>query len=506
MSAVRVRFAPSPTGALHIGGVRTALYNYLFARKHRGTFILRIEDTDQNRYVENAEKYIVDALRWCGIEPDEGPTIGGEKGPYRQSERSDIYKKYVNQLIRQGNAYYAFDTAEELKAVRDKMEAQKEVFKYGIHTRLNMRNSLTLSKEETEKLVAEGEYTVRIRIPEEELISFNDAIRGEVTFKSDELDDKIILKGDGLPTYHLANVVDDHLMEISHVIRGEEWLPSTGHHAYLYKFLGVSAPIFAHLPLILKPNGKGKLSKRDGAKLGIPVFPLSWNENGDSFEGFDDCGFEPEAALNFLALMSWNPGTEQEMFSLSQLEQSFDLDRIGKSGARFDYEKAKWFNQQYILASDSDDLATKLLSVARDKYPALENKKLSAAIQLMKERLTFTKDIFVEGYYLFEDVKEYDAKTVKKKWKSEKATFFNDVFSAFETLDSDKHTQLKDVFVEKMKSAGYGFGDVLPLLRVGLSGTMKGPDVFELISYLGIENAKKRMLTAIEKFENQTNG
>jgi len=341
MSGIRVRFAPSPTGALHIGGVRTALYNYLLAKKHNGTFILRIEDTDQTRYVPGAEDYIQEALAWLGFSPDEGPKQGGDYGPYRQSERKDLYAQYAMQLLKDGNAYYAFDTAESLTAQRSAYEARKEVFRYDASTRMGLSNSLTMSAEDVEKRLSSGEpYTIRLKIPADESITIQDQVRGDVTFSSNELDDKIMLKGDGMPTYHLANIVDDHLMEITHVIRGEEWLPSTAHHKYLYRFLGweETMPQFAHLPLILKPTGKGKLSKRDGAKLGIPVFPLAWKgaTAEESFTGFREYGFDPQAANNFLAFLGWNPGTEQEMFSLEELVEAFTIERVGKAGARFD--------------------------------------------------------------------------------------------------------------------------------------------------------------------------
>lgn len=503
MKAVRVRFAPSPTGPLHIGGVRTALYNYLFARKHKGTFILRIEDTDQRRLVPSAMQYIIDALRWLNIEPDEGPGFGGDYGPYEQSKRSAIYNKYVDMLIANGHAYYAFDSAEELEVARTEAENRKEVFKYGVYTRNKMRNSLTLTKEESAKLIDAGEYTVRMKIPADDTIHIIDVIRGGVSFKSEELDDKVILKGDGLPTYHLANVVDDKLMEISHVIRGEEWLPSTGHHAYLYQFFDWEPPVFAHLPLILKPTGKGKLSKRDGDKLGIPVFPLSWKgaDEGESSKGFKEYGFEGEAVLNFLALLGWNPGNEQELFNLTQLENSFELERVGKSGARFDYDKAKWFNQQYILHADSEQLAENLMPVAVAKGLDISAEYLTKAVELMKERLVIATDLFSDATYLFAPVDAYDEKTIKKKWKPARESFF---LALFDTLDDEKKLKAEHIkleIVSKMETAGLKFGDVLPILRIALSGTMVGPDVFELIALLGIETCKARIKKAIIDWE-----
>ncbi|MCB0706021.1 MAG: glutamate--tRNA ligase [Saprospiraceae bacterium] len=499
MQNIRLRFAPSPTGALHIGGVRTALYNYLLARKHGGTFILRIEDTDQNRYVPGAEQYIVDALKWCGIEPDEGPGYGGTYGPYRQSERKDLYGQYALQLIENGHAYYAFDTPEELDARRlAEKEAGNHTFKYDGKIRMKMRNSLSMEKSDVSALLASGaDYTVRLKVPSGETVTVQDQIRGEVSFQSDELDDKVILKGDGMPTYHLANIVDDHLMEITHVIRGEEWLPSTAHHVLLYRFLGweSSMPEFAHLPLILKPSGNGKLSKRDGAKLGIPVFPLSWESDvvEDSFIGFREFGFDPAAVTNFLAFLGWNPGTEQEIFSLEALSQAFSLDKVSKSGARFDFDKAKWFNQQYIQAASNEKLAEVIQPIAAERGYVVSNQFMAGVCGLLKERVTFYTDILNDGYYFFESVKEYDEKTLSKKWKPERAPLFETLRSDLNALPDYSAAATEGVVKSFMAANELGFGDVLPILRIALSGTTKGPGVFEMMELLGKEEIDKRI-------------
>ena len=420
MNPVRVRFAPSPTGALHIGGVRTALYNYLFAKKTGGTFILRIEDTDQTRYVPGAEDYILDVLKWCNILPVEGPGIGGDYGPYRQSERKDRYGQYAQQLIESGNAYYAFDSAEDLDKMRHEYESRKETFRYDSSTRGQLKNSLTLSDEAVKEYLESGApYTIRLKVPRDEEVSFDDLVRGKVTFQSNEVDDKIMLKGDGMPTYHLANVVDDYHMKISHVIRGEEWVSSTPHHVYLYRFLGWEdqMPAFAHLPLILKPTGKGKLGKRDGAKFGFPVFPLSWEgaTAEDSFEGFREFGFDPNAVLNFLAFLGWNPGTEQEIFSLEELSEAFSIERIGKSGAKFDFEKAKWYNQQYLMAKNGAELAKLVRPLVNEKGYEVSDDYLASVCEMMKERVGLLPDFLKNGYYFFESVKVYDEKTIRKK-------------------------------------------------------------------------------------------
>lgn len=495
MSDVRVRFAPSPTGPLHIGGVRTALYNYLFARHAGGTFILRVEDTDQTRYVPGAEDYIVEALNWFGLTPDEGPGFGGEYGPYRQSERKDLYAQYAMQMVEQGNAYYAWDTPADLERMRE----EDANAKYDSQTRVKMVNSLTLSEEEVAQRLDEGQpYVIRLKIPENEDIQITDLVRGEVTFNTAQLDDKVILKGDGMPTYHLANIVDDHLMKISHVIRGEEWLSSTAHHVLMYRFMGWEAPQFAHLPLILKPTGKGKLSKRDGAKFGIPVFPLEWDpKNGeDIYGGFREFGFLPDAVLNFLAFLGWNPGTEQEMFSLDELVEAFSIKRIVKSGARFDFDKAKWYNQQYIIQSADEDLASMLM----DKAPEGTNKEyLTSVCGMMKERVEFVDDILSAGSFFFSAPTEYDAKTVRKKYKVENKPHFEAIISLLGGLESwqaeDIQSGIKGYIGEKELS----FGAIMPILRILTSGTMKGPDLFQMMELLGKEEVLNRMESGLNQ-------
>jgi glutamyl-tRNA synthetase len=504
---MRVRFAPSPTGALHIGGVRTALYNYLLAKKHGGTFILRIEDTDQKRYVPGAEDYIKNALDWCGINPDEGPDQGGDFGPYRQSERKDKYAQYADQLIESGHAYYAFDTPEEIEAMRQAQQAAgNQGAKYGVETRMHMKNSLSLGSAETKAWLDEGKpYTIRLKIPEDEVVSFTDEIREQVRFNSKELDDKVIFKSDGMPTYHLANVVDDHAMQITHVIRGEEWLSSTGHHVYLYRFLGWEdvMPKFAHLPLILSPVGKGKLSKRHGKKFGFPVFPLSWEAESeeDSFIGFKDVGYLPEALVNFLAFLGWNPGTEQEIFSLAELVDAFSLERINKSGARFDIDKAKWFNQQYIHNMSDDELAAAFKSMAVGEGFTITDEFAKMYVGMFKERVQFMPDLISQGkFLLIEELEVFDEKSVRKKWKGNAA----EVMSAYvkelaleENFTPDHLEQFSKDFLEKRE---LGFGSLFPGLRLGLSGSLKGPSVFEMMQLMGKEKTINRLKAAPEIF------
>lgn len=507
MENFRLRFAPSPTGALHIGGVRTALYNYLLAKKFNGTLVLRIEDTDQTRYVPGAEDYIIEALQWCGIIPDEGPGFGGEYGPYRQSERKALYQQYAQQMVDNGFAYYAFDTPEELDARREAEKAKgNHNFKYGMQVRMEMNNSLSLSAGEVEKRLASNTpYTIRLKVPADETITINDLIRGKVQFQSNELDDKILLKGDGMPTYHLANIVDDHLMKITHVIRGEEWLPSTAHHVLLYRALNWenTMPQFAHLPLILKPTGKGKLSKRDGTKLGIPVFPLDWNAETpeDSFRGFREFGFLPEAVINFLALLGWNPGTEQEIFSMEQLIQAFSIEKIGKAGARFDFDKATWFNQQYIMATPDEQLAeiVRPFIAAHGHQPTTEF--LTAFVGLMKERATILPDFWDQAYYFFEEVKTYDAKMVRKKWKPENKALFQQFQDSLRQLSSYDAATIKRTVEQFMEETGLKFGDVLPILRLAVSGTTKGPSVFDMMALLGQTEVDHRLEKGMEVFD-----
>ncbi len=500
MKNLRLRFAPSPTGALHIGGVRTALYNYLLTKKHGGTFILRIEDTDQMRYVPGAEDYILESLNWCGIQPDEGPGIGGKYGPYRQSERKDLYQKYARQLLESGHAYYAFDTPEALDQMRQRLKEQgNHAPQYNASVRMQMTNSLSLPAGEVARLLDAGTpYTIRLKVPEGEVISVQDEVRGEVQFQSNELDDKIMLKSDGMPTYHLANVVDDHLMEISHVIRGEEWLPSTAHHILLYRAFGWenSMPVFAHLPLILKPNGKGKLSKRDGDRLGIPVFPISWKGETaeDSFTGFREFGFDPAAVLNFLAFLGWNPGTEQELFSLEELSEAFSIERIGRPGARFDFEKAKWFNQQYILHSDNFSLLDHVRPFIEAHGHAPADDYLKGVCHLLKERVMLFTDFWEQGYYFFEEVKIYDDKAIRKKWKPERRTLFEQLRADLLDLTEYSADLIETAIKLFMEKAGLSFGDVLPILRITLSGSMKGPSVFEMMELLGQKTVDKRLI------------
>lgn len=497
MTDVRVRFAPSPTGALHIGGVRTALYNYLFAKKNNGTFILRVEDTDQTRYIEGAEKYVTDALNWFGIMPEEGPGIGGEFGPYRQSERKPMYKQYADQLIRDGHAYYAFDTSEELDILRK----EDPEFKYGVKTRNQLKNSLTLSPDEVEKLLNESQHiAVRLKIPQDQSIDFDDHVRGHVVFDSNELDDKVILKGDGMPTYHLANIVDDHLMKISHVIRGEEWLSSTPHHVIMYRFFGWQAPEFAHLPLILKPTGKGKLSKRDGAKFGFPVFPLSWESENveDNFLGFKEDGYLPESLLNFLALLGWSPGDDQEILTLEEMTPLFNLDKIVKSGARFDIDKALWFNQQYIIKADNQRLAQLIQAqVIAEGYQTTPD-YLSEVCRLMKERVHRTHEIVTNGRFFFVAPSSYDDKTISKKYKSVNEEH---LLQIADRLAKAEPSEIENAVKGYVQENGLKLGEFMPLLRIAVSGSMQGPDLMESMILIGGKEAADRLIAAIQHFE-----
>ena len=506
MNNIRVRFAPSPTGALHIGGVRTALYNYLLAKKLNGTFIIRIEDTDQNRYVPGAEEYIMESLKWCNILPTEGPGIGGEYGPYRQSERKDLYKKYAIELVNKGRAYYAFDTPDDLNAMRlrEKEKGNHSPI-YNGEIKMSMTNGCTLSDSEVqERLDSGAPYTIRLNLPANETVVVKDVIKGEVSFNTNDLDDKIILKGDGMPTYHLANIVDDHLMKISHVIRGEEWLPSTAHHVLMYRFFGWedTMPTFVHLPLILKPNGKGKLSKRDGDKLGLPVFPLAWKGETpeDSFNGFREHGYDPKAVLNFLAFLGWNPGTEQEIFSLEELVNAFSLEGIGKSGARFDFDKSKWFNEQYISSKSNKELAVLVKPLLSKKGFVASDDFVEKFCGMMKERVTFYTDFAEKGYYFFEPVKEYDTKTINKKWKDDHKSNFGKMTQLILNSDFDS-TNMENEVKEFITSNELKFGDLFPLLRVAIAGIVKGPPVFDMIALLGKDEVKQRLDKATEVFE-----
>ena len=505
-SKVRVRFAPSPTGPLHMGGVRTALFNYLFAKKHGGDFIIRIEDTDQTRFVSGAEEYIIESLLWCGLQFSEGPGIEGKYGPYRQSERKEIYKKYADRLIDSGWAYFAFDTPEELEKLRIEAEKNGQVFSYGILTRANLQNSLTLSQAEVyEKLNSGNPFVIRFKMPENTLVTENDIIRGEVTFSTSVLDDKVIFKSDGMPTYHLANVVDDHLMEITHVIRGEEWLSSMPLHVLLYRALGweETRPRFAHLPLILKPVGKGKLSKRDGDKMGFPVFPLKWTdpETGETFRGYREDGYFPEAFINLLALLGWNPGTEQELFSLSELSEIFSLERVVKSGSRFDPEKAKWFNKHYFQQKNINELAELFKPVLTEKGISVSDEMITRVISEIKERCEFVADLWEQGHFFFSMPTEYDVQTIKKRWKEDTSEKLLAIAELFETVENWKAEQIKETFSDFMNTKEWGFGIVMNPLRLCLVGGNVGPDLFVICEILGKNETVERIKSSIEKIE-----
>lgn len=496
---VRVRFAPSPTGPLHIGGVRTALFNYLFAKKTGGTFVLRIEDTDQNRYVGGAEDYIIDSLNWCGIPFDEGPGKDGGFGPYRQSERKNLYKEYADELISNGKAYYAFDTPEALSILRKSYESKGETFIYNWHNRESLDNSLNLPIEEVQKRIDQGdEYVVRFLSPKDKVLQLTDIIRGEIAIDTSTLDDKVLFKADGMPTYHLANIVDDYLMEISHVIRGEEWLPSLALHQQLYDAFGWQAPEFAHLPLILKPTGKGKLSKRDGDKLGFPVFPLQWQDPNtkELSRGFKEDGYFPEAMVNFLAFLGWNPGTEQEIFSLNELIESFDLERVNKAGARFDPEKIKWFNHHYMQEQSDATIAASFKEL-KSELRNIDLGYIELVVDLIKERATFVSDLWDLGNYFFEAPSEYDEKASKKAFKEDTAEILQEVIQIV--------TRTKEFTVQNLQSKikGWitdneiGFGKVMMPLRLSLVGALQGPDVFEIMFLIGKNETIARISKAV---------
>ena len=495
---VRVRFAPSPTGALHLGGVRTALFNYLFARHHGGDFLLRIEDTDQTRYVPGAEEYIVEALRWCGLTVDEGVGVGGPRGPYRQSERKAMYGEYARRLVESGHAYYAFDTAEELARLRAEHEGRGETFTYGAATRGRLRNSLTMPAEEVQRLLEEGaEHVVRFRMPEGEEVVLHDLIRGEVRFNTNQLDDKVLFKGDGMPTYHLANVVDDHLMEITHVIRGEEWLSSLPLHVLLYRALGWEAtmPEFAHLPLILKPVGNGKLSKRDGNKMGFPVFPMAFTdpETGETWHGYREDGYFPEAFINMLALLGWNPGTEQEIFSLEELCEIFTLERVNKSGARFNPEKAKWFNHKYLVEKSNEELAELMEPLlARDGYTA-DRKRLARICGLLKERANFVEDIYHASKYFFAAPTSYEEKGVRKHWKEGTPALMTELTGVLEGVEPFTAGATEEAVKAWAAGKEVGLGKVMSPFRLAILGVADGPNLFEIIEILGKEETLARL-------------
>lgn len=493
---VRVRFAPSPTGPLHIGGVRTALFNYLFAKKHGGTFVLRIEDTDQNRYVEGAENYIVESLKWCGIPFEEGPGTNEKFGPYRQSERKHLYKAYADQLIAEGKAYYAFDTAEELDAHRKDHEEKGKTFIYNWHNRLKLKNSLSLSAEEVqEKLNAGEDYVIRFKSPQDETLHLKDIIRGDIKIDTNTLDDKVLFKADGMPTYHLANIVDDHLMEITHVIRGEEWLPSLALHVMLYDAFGWEAPEFAHLPLILKPTGKGKLSKRDGDKLGFPVFPLAWKDEqtGDISRGYREDGYFPEAVVNFLAFLGWNPGTEQEIFSLDELIEAFDLEKVHKAGARFDPDKTKWFNHHYMQEQHNDDLAEQFKMVYPEELNDIDINYISMVIGLIKERATFVYDFWNLGHFFFQTPEELDEKSVKKAWKEDTPELMKELITVIDSIEDYSQEVIQNTIKGWITSKEIGFGKVMMPLRLSLVGSLQGPDVFDIMYMIGKNESIRRI-------------
>lgn len=499
---VRVRFAPSPTGALHLGGVRTALFNYLFARHHKGDFLLRIEDTDQTRYVPGAEEYIIKSLEWCGLKVDEGVGAGGEYGPYRQSERKNLYKQYALQLVASGHAYYSFDTAEELDNYRKSCEAQKETFIYNAATRVKLRNSLTMDTDKVQKLLEAGEpYVIRFKMPEDEELHLKDIIRGEVRFNTALLDDKVLFKSDGMPTYHLANVVDDYLMKITHVIRGEEWLPSLPLHVLLYRSFGWTEvmPEFAHLPLILKPVGNGKLSKRDGNKMGFPVFPMQWTdpETGEIWHGYKEDGYFPEAFLNMLALLGWNDGTDKEIFSMEELCQAFSLERVHKAGSRFDPEKAKWFNHKYLINKPDSELASQLKEILKRNGIFTDDTKTEKVCGLMKERADFVKDIYKDSLFFFVTPEEYNEKDVKKYWKEESIPLMQELYNLLSDIEDFSFANTERIVSEWITTKEIGFGKVMNPFRVAIVGAAKGPHMFDIIEIIGKAETLKRLKKAL---------
>ncbi len=506
---IRVRFAPSPTGALHVGGVRTALYNYLFARQHQGKFLLRIEDTDQQRLVPGAEEYIRESLAWCGIHPDEGVAEGGPHAPYRQSERGKIYAQYAQQLIDAGHAYYAFDTEDDLNEMREKLKAANVATpQYNAITRMQMKNSITLPSDEVQTLIQGGTpYVIRLKVPRKEEVRLNDRVRGWVMVHSSTIDDKVLVKSDGLPTYHLANVVDDHLMEITHVIRGEEWLPSAPLHVLLYRFLGWedTMPEFAHLPLLLKPDGNGKLSKRDAQQHGFPVFPLEWEgPDGEKLRGFKQDGYLPEAFVNFLALLGWNPGSEQELFSLDELVQAFSLDRINKGGARFDIQKANWFNQQYIKNKPDEELAGYLLQYLKEQSVESSREKAVRVAGLMKERITFLQELWLNAKYFYAPPQQYDEKIVSKKWTDEAVTILKSYSATLQKHTGVLSAEEAKAQLEKVLEAyDIKIGKIMQALRVAITGEGGGPDLTEIISVLGAEETATRINMALDKLKDE---
>lgn len=492
---VRVRFAPSPTGPLHIGGLRTALFNYLFAKKHNGDFLLRIEDTDQNRFVPGAEDYIVEALSWCGISHDEGIGVGGVHAPYRQSQRKEIYKKYAFELVEKGYAYYAFDSWQELEKSRSTAEKTGSTFIYNWSTRMSMENSLSLKKEVVEERLQRGDdYVIRFNMPRE-IIYMTDIIRGEVTIDTSTLDDKVLFKSDGMPTYHLANIVDDHLMEITHVIRGEEWLPSMALHLMLYRAFSWQAPQFAHLPLILKPEGNGKLSKRDGDKMGFPVFPLLWTdpETGNISRGYREDGYLPQALINFLALLGWNAGDNQEIYSLDELINLFDLEKVHKAGARFDINKIKWLNHHYLQQMDDSVLADQFTQQLKQHSISVSKDKAQRVVSLVKERATFASDLWGLSSFFFIDPATYEPKAYKKQWKEKSACIVGDLIELFSGVDNFSSALTESVVKAYIEEHSLSMGEVMPLLRLALVGEMKGPHIFDIAEFIGKEKTIFRL-------------
>lgn len=490
---VRVRFAPSPTGPLHIGGVRTALYNYLFARKNGGTFILRIEDTDQTRKVEGAEGYIRDSLQWCGISIDEGVAEGGAFGPYKQSERKELYRKYVDELIAGGWAYYAYDTPEELESLRATYESRGEKFMYNSKVRGLLKNSVSLDRAKNDFLLESGTpYVVRFKMPENENIVMNDLIRGKVEVNSSTQDDKILFKSDGMPTYHLANIVDDHLMEISHVIRGEEWLPSLPLHVMLYRAMGWDKPEFAHLPLLLKPTGKGKLSKRDGDKMGFPVFPIFW-PYGDTARGYREEGYFPGAFVNMLALLGWNPGTEQEIFSMDELVEAFSIERVSKSGARFDPEKARWFNHQYLQTETDENLVKQYALLLKEKGIDSEKYELKSLVSMLKERANFISDLWTQSDFFFIAPESYDELVVKKRWKEDTPSQMKDLIVLLSGIDIFSSENTESVVKGWIADNEYNMGGIMNAFRLLIVGESRGPHLFDIIAWIGKEETLKRI-------------
>lgn len=504
---VRVRFAPSPTGPLHIGGVRTALYNYLFAKKMGGKMLLRIEDTDQNRFIPGAEQYIFDSLEWVGIKLDESPNNPGPHAPYRQSERKPMYMEYALKLVNDGHAYYAFDTAEELEAMRERLKAAKVATpQYNSITRNTMKNSLTLPEDEVKQRLANGDpYVIRLKVPRKEEIRLKDMIRGWVMVHSSSIDDKVLMKSDGMPTYHLANIVDDHLMEITHVIRGEEWLPSAPLHVLLYKYLGWEStmPEFAHLPLLLKPDGNGKLSKRDGDKLGFPVFALDWIDpfTGEKSSGYREAGYLPEAFVNFLAFLGWNPGTQQEIFSMDELIEAFSIERIGKSGTKFDIQKARWYNEQYLRAKPDEELAQYLLNALKEHNIECSLEKATKISSVMKERVSFPQDFWREAAYFFIAPETYNEQVAAKKWNTQAVNIFEQFKNELPNVEVFTAEGVKHLLHDILERNGVKLGAVMQALRLAITGVEAGPDLMAIIEIIGKEETVKRLGTAIEKLQ-----